>query len=184
MITTWQKHHTAPYVDIARKTVSNPHPSADWARVGKSTIFDLALNANTVTFDFIENESPSEFLKNYKPTLAQELRTVRGDKAFDAIFEIMYNLPTSDEAVHDFLLVFPAIKTMTGGNPSMFAWLAPASLIVKNFNTVDEKILFDVNFAGDIIRGTVTTGIGGMPEFEAFPNQREWIVTTDALPEG
>lgn len=181
MIKTWKKHQTIPFLDIARPTEAVPSPEADYARIGKSTIFDLAYNAQTETFDFIEDENPTDVIKNYKPALNQELRTVRGDKAFDAVWEVGYNRPTGDEAMRNVLLVFPAIQGGTTAAPSFFAWLVPVTLIITNFNTVDEKILFGLNFAGNIVKGSATVGSTGQPVFTPFPDQNAWVSTADVV---
>lgn len=157
-IKTWKKYQTIPFVDI-RTTGDTP----TWARIGKSTIFDLVLNANIETFDFIEDENPTDIIKNYKPTLSQELRTVEGDTAFTALYQMLYDLPTGDEAIKDVLLVFPK-STTDEGAIKFDAWKVPATIVLTNFNTVDEKILFDLNFAGTIARGTVTI-TAGKPTF-------------------
>lgn len=179
LLKTWTKNQTALFVNILQ---NNTKPQ-DWGRIGKSTIFDLSFNATVNTYDFIEQENPSDIIDNYKPTINQELRAIRGDKAFDAMFEYMYNLPTGDEAVRDALFVFPGIETAGSDSdePKYYAWLASSSLVVTNFNTVDKKILFNLNFSGDIVRGTVQS-VSGAPVFTPFTNQSAWVPTDDENP--
>lgn len=153
----WKKHQTIPFVDIGTTG------EADWARIGKSTIFDLVLNAETETLDFIEDENPTDLLKKYKPTLSQELKTMQGDKAFDALFDMLYTLPVGEAAIRKVLLVFPKAGTTTG---TFLAWQVDSTVVLSNFNTVDEKILFNLNFNGNIERGTVTIA-AGQPTFTA-----------------
>lgn len=147
ILETWKKHQTIPFVDI------DPLEGGQYVRIGKSTIFDLTFNANTEEYDFIEDENPTTLIRNYKPSMGQELRTVKGDPAFMAMYEMMYSLPTGDEAVRNTLLVFP---NQRNGDGAYDAWLVPTTVVLTNFNTVDEKILFDLNFNGTIRRGTVT----------------------------
>jgi hypothetical protein len=151
--TTWKKYQTIPFIDTSTTTTPT------WARIGKSTIFDLVLNAVTEDFDYIEDENPTTIIKNYKPSLSQELRTVAGDTAFDALFDMLYDLPTGDGAVRDVLLVFPRASAS-----AYDSWKVPATITLTDFNTVDEKILFDINFNGTIVRGT-TVITDGVPVF-------------------
>lgn len=150
------KHQTIPFVNVGAET-------EDWARIGKSTIFDLVLNANVVTNDYIEDEMPTDEVTYYKPTLSQELATIKGDKAFDYFYGLLYNLPTGQELNRTVLLVF-AGNTGTDAAPAFKAWKVPATIILKNLNTVDEKILFDLNFGGNIVKGTATV-TNGQPTF-------------------
>ncbi len=153
------KNQTIPFVNIAKGG-----EEADYARIGKSTIFDLVLNANVVSANYIEDEMPTDSVNFYKPTLAQELATIKGDKAFDYFYEMLYELPLGEELVHDVLLVFAGNKSASDAAPSFNAWLVPATVVLKNLNTVDEKILFDLNFSGNITKGTATVS-GGVPTF-------------------
>lgn len=68
-----------------------------WARIGKSTVFDLVLNAQTEDNDFIEDEIPTTDIKYYKPSLAQELQANKGDAAFDYLYDMFFNLPTGED---------------------------------------------------------------------------------------
>ena len=78
-----KKHQTIPFVDIS----DSDTPS--YARIGKSTIFDLVLNANVITNNYIEDEMPTDEVDYYKPTLSQERATIKGDTAFDFFYEKM-----------------------------------------------------------------------------------------------
>lgn len=151
-LTRLKKHKTIPFINIG--TAAAP----TWARIGKSTIFDLTLNANVVTSDFIEDEMPTDDINYYKPTLPQELQTNAGDDAFDYIYDKFYNLPTGEEVKEDVLIVF------AGASSPYKAWRSTATMVLKDLNTVDEKILFDLNFGGTISRGTATV-TDGVPEF-------------------
>lgn len=103
------------------------------------------------------DEMPTDDVNYYKPTLPQELQANKGDPAFDFLYEMMYNLPTGEDIKVPVLIVF------AGGAESYKAWLCDASIILKDFNTVEEKILFDINING-ITRGTATVA-DGVPTF-------------------
>ena len=44
----------------------------DWARLRKSTVFDLAFNPEVETLDFIDQQFPSDVLKYYKPSMGKD----------------------------------------------------------------------------------------------------------------
>ena len=142
-LTRLKKHKFIPYINVS--TTSTP----SWARIGKSTIFDLTLNANIVTSDFIEDEMPTDDVTYYKPTLPQELQTNAGDASFDYIYEMFKSLPTGEDIKKEILICF------AGTSSPVDAWLTNSSVILKDLNSVDEKILFDINI-NKITNGTVT----------------------------
>lgn len=149
-----KKNATIPFIDT-----HTTGEVAAWSRIGRSTIFDLTLNANIVTSDFIESEMPTDDVTYYKPTLPQELQANAGDECFDFLYDMFYNLPTGEEVKKPVLIVFAAPAS------PFKAWLCDASIILKDFNTVDEKILFDLNI-NSITKGTATVA-NGVPTFTA-----------------
>lgn len=142
-LTRLKKHKFIPYIN------TGTHDAPVWARIGKSTIFDLTLNANIVTSDFIEDEMPTDDVTYYKPTLPQELQTNAGDASFDHIYEMFKALPTGEDIKKEILICF------AGATSPVDAWLTNSSVILKDLNSVDEKILFDINI-NKIENGTVT----------------------------
>ncbi|MFT3982279.1 MAG: hypothetical protein QM697_00115 [Lachnospiraceae bacterium] len=153
-LTRLKRHKTIPFLDV-----HTTGTEVSWARIGKSTIFDLILNANIVTSAFIESEMPTDDVTYYKPTLSQELQANAGDPAFDFLYNMFYNLPTGEDIKKTALFVF------AGTSSPYNAWQCEVSVILKDFNTVDEKILFDLNI-NSITRGTATV-TAGVPAFTA-----------------
>lgn len=152
-LTRLKKSKTIPFLNVSKTE------TRDWARIGKSTIFDLTLNANIVTSEFIEDDMPTDDVTYYKPTLPQELQSNAGDPSFDYVYGMFKSLPTGEDIKKEVLIVF------AGVGDTFDAWLTNSSLILKDFNTVDEKILFDLNI-NSITRGTVTIE-DGKPVFTA-----------------
>lgn len=130
-----------------------------WARVGKSTIFELTLNAETVTNDYIEDENATDEVTGYKPTMSQELQTIKGDPAYDFMEKMFRDLPIGEAVKHKTLLLFPN-EIAEGKVTSFNAWQCNATLIPNALNTVDQKITFDITFSGTIERGTATVAEG------------------------
>lgn len=129
-----------------------------WARIGKSTVFDLVLNAQTEENDFIENEMTVTDITSYKPELAQELQCNKGDAAFDYLYEMFFNLPTGEEVKKNLLIVFDGDQG-TADAPKFRAWNTMATLTLDHFDSVAEKIYFNFSIY-NIERGTsaVTDG--------------------------
>ncbi len=133
-----------------------------WARIGKSTIFDLVLNAQTEENDFIENEMTVTDITSYKPELAQELQCNKGDAAFDYLYDMFYNLPTGEDVKKNLLIVFDGNQG-TAEAPVFRAWNTMVTLTLDHFDSVAEKIYFKFSIYS-IERGTATV-TDGKPVF-------------------
>lgn len=152
-----KKHRTIPFLNIG----SSDKPV--WARIGKSTIFDLVLNAQTEENDFIENEMTTTDIMSYKPSLAQELQCNKGDAAFDYLYDMFYTLPTGEDVKKNLLIVFDGNQG-TEDAPKFRAWNTQATLTLDHFDSVAEKIYF--NFAINSIKRGTATVTNGEPTFE------------------
>lgn len=107
---------------------------------------------------------PTDDVTYYKPTLPQELQANKGDSCFDFLYDMFFNLPTGEAIKKPVLIVF-AGGTTAGEVTTYKAWNCNASIILKDFNTVDEKILFDINI-NSVAKGTVVLA-DGVPTFTA-----------------
>lgn len=129
-----------------------------WARIGKSTVFDLVLNAQTEENDFIEDEMKTTDITSYKPELSQELQANKGDPAFDYLYEMFFNLPTGEDVKKNLLIVFDG-NSGTEDAPKFNAWKTKSTLVLDHFDSVAEKIYFKLNI-NQIERGTCTVAAG------------------------
>lgn len=157
-LTRLKKHHTIPFIDVGTNGTNK------WARIGKSTVFDLVLNAQTEENNFIEDEMTTTDVVRYAPSLAQELQCNKGDAAFDYLYDLFYNLPTGEDVKKSLLIVF-AGNDGTEDAPKFKAWKTVATLILDHFDSVAEKIYFNFTI-GSIERGTATV-LNGAPTFTA-----------------
>ena len=155
-LTRLKKFRTIPFLNTGK--VDEPV----WARIGKSTVFDMVLNAQTEDNDFIEGEMPTTDITYYKPELAQELQANKGDPAFDFLYDMFYNLPTGEDVKKNLLVVFDG-NTGTEDAPVFKAWNTTSTLILDHFDSVAEKIYFKFNI-NKIERGTCTV-TDGKPTF-------------------
>lgn len=154
-----KKHRTIPFLNIAADGTS----TKTWGRIGKSTIFDLVLNAETEENDFIEDEMATTEIMSYKPALDQELQTNKGDATFDYIYDMFFNLPTGEAVKKDLLIVFDGATSDGSGDEVFNAWLCQATLTLDHFDSVAEKIYFSFSI-NKITRGTATVE-AGVPTF-------------------
>lgn len=156
---TWEKQNSMLFIDTS-ETPSAP----DWARLRKSTVFDLAFNPEVETLDFIDQQFPSDVLKYYKPSMEQETQLEEGDDLFDYMFALMNALPTGSSAVRPVLLVFP--KAAEGADGSFVAWKVDCTVSFANYDAVEKKLSFSLAFAGDVAHGSATFSAGA-PTFTA-----------------
>lgn len=154
-----KKHRTIPFLNIGTGD------SKVWARIGRSTIFDLVLNAVTEENDFIEDEMATTDITGYKPSIAQELQTNKGDTAFDYIYDMFINLPTGEDVKKELLIVFDGATENVSGDEEFRAWDCVATLTLDHFDSVAEKIYFNFSINKKTV-GTCTVA-DGVPTFVA-----------------
>lgn len=153
-----KKFKTIPFLNISTTNAES------WARIGKSTVFDLVLNAQTEDNDFIEDEMTTTDVMYYKPELSQELQANKGDPAFDYLYDMFYNLPTGEDVKKNLLIVF-AGNIGTEDKPKFNAWNTTSTLILDHFDSVAEKIYFKFSII-KIERGTCTVE-NGVPTYSS-----------------
>ncbi len=124
-----------------------------YKRIKKSTTLEIAVEANTEEQDFIADKTPTELLKNYGVSLAQDLAMIKGEEDFEFIWEKFYNaIPNNEEVKTKCMIVFMFDGDKTAGYK---AWETEAKITFENLNGVDSKINFTINF-GDIEKGIAT----------------------------
>lgn len=153
----WKKTQSMVFLDTA--VTAGP----TWARLKLSSRLEIAVNAKTEDYDFIDNENTVTDVSNYQPSLSQENMCEEGDSAFDYLWGMFYDLPVGSDAETDCLVVFPKAGTTAG---TFVAWKLPMTIILNSFNAVDKKITYDLKAAGDTVLGTVTVA-AGVPTFVA-----------------
>ena len=130
-----------------------------WARIGKSTLHSLAMNAETETFDYIEDEIPTSVISRYQPSMDQEIHTYEDDPCYTYIEAMAQNLPVGDDAFTNFLYIFPR-NIGTSEAPKFSAWLCKATITISSIEAVDHKISFNIAInSKEMVEVTVTNGI-------------------------
>lgn len=150
--TTIKKHMIGLFLEIESK----------YKRIMKSTTLELAIEAETDPQDFIADMTPTEMLKNYKVSIAQDLTMIKGEDDFEYIFNQFYNaVATNAEVKTKCLIVFKFDGDKTAGYK---AWQSDVKILFDNLNGVDSKINFNINF-GDIEKGLAKVDADGSITF-------------------
>lgn len=141
--------------------VSDGSAEAEWKQIDKSTVLDLAMNAETESMDYISMETAVEEIKAYKPSMDQEIATYKGNPIYEFMFDKFYNI---EIVTLKTLICFPP----HGDGETKQAWIVPlTTCVLNNMNYVDGKLSWSMKFGGDIQRGTYTIGTDGTPTFTA-----------------
>ena len=145
-----------PFLDVSTTT------SPSWKQIKKSTTFSLALNPQTKTFDFISSENPEEEIDSYQPALSQSLTMFDDEDDFQAVFDMVYHLPTGGDAHRNVLLVFYAKKYVTEDTTPVTyyaAWKVDSVVRLGTLDSVAQSIDFDLAL-NDRDEGAVTVADG------------------------
>lgn len=153
----WKKSQTKLFLDTS--DTSTPA----WVRIGKSVVFDLAMNAQTESFDYIQDDMPTEILDYYKPELPVEYIMSEGDDGFDALWDMFETLAVGSDAIKETLIVFPKAGATTG---SFRAWQMDATVVFTDMSTTEKKLKLTLHFGGTVTHGTVVI-TAGAPVFTA-----------------
>lgn len=152
----WKKSQTKLFL----QTVEGQTPT--WVRIGKSTVFDLSMNAQTESFDYIQDDMPTEILDYYKPELPVEYIASEGDAGFDALWTMFEALAVGSDANKPILIVFPKAGAAAG---TFRAWSMNATVVFENLTTTEKKLKLSLYVGGNVAHGTVSFSQGGDPTF-------------------
>lgn len=145
--------------------VSDGAETPEWEQIDKSTVLDIAMNPETESQDYISMEMPVEEVKNYKPSMDQEIATFANNPIYEYMFKKFYEAKTVQLKT---LICFPP-----HGDPAvMQAWMVPiTTCILNNMNYVDGKLSWNMSFGGNTERGTYTINEDtGKPTFVKAAN--------------
>ena len=134
-----------------------------WVRIKKSTALSISYNAETEDFDYIADEVKTTEVKQYAPSIDQDLAILPKEADYEAINEMRKKLPISSEAHKEFLTVFINDGNNTDG---FYAEKQDAVVTFSNYNATDGKINFNIAFCGTRVQGKATIE-NGEPSFVA-----------------
>ena len=137
------KNMCIPCIDVS----NNETPK--WERISKSTIFEVAMNAETESQDYISQELPTEEIKKYAPSMDQEVATYKGDPIYEFMIDLFYH-----RTIHHgkALLCFPENEA-----GEKLAWMVTDTVFVLgSMNWAEGKRTWSMYFGGDVVEGTYT----------------------------
>ena len=162
-----KKYHVALFINTGTEAVPV------WTRIQKSTDNTIAMNAETKTFDYIVDESPTDEVDRYKPSLSQSLTMYKGNADYEYFFEKFFAQATGDDAHAQILIVFYAADVASAYK----AWKSDCILVLDNMNPVESTITANINFNGTTNKKTAVV-TAGVPVFTSTA-ETEFIMTVN-----
>jgi len=146
-----KKNHVALFLNGGTTAVP------DWKQIKKSTDNTITMNAETQTFDYIVDESPTTEINRYAPSLSQPLTMYKGEDDYEFVFEKFFDLAVGADAHSEILIVFYGADVSSAYK----AWKASCILQIDNMNPVESTITATITFNGTTDKGTaeVTDGV-------------------------
>jgi hypothetical protein len=163
--TMLKKHHVALFINTGTSA------SPVWKQIKKSTDNTITMNAETQTFDYIVDESPTTEIDRYSPSLSQPLTMYKGEPDYEYLFGKFFDQATGADAHSEILIVFLGHDVSS----SYKAWKSDCVLTVDNMNPVESTLTVSIGFNGTTEKGTATV-IDGIPVFTG-DSTTEFVMT-------
>ena len=160
-----KKYHVALFLNGGTETVP------EWKQIKKSTDNTITMNAETQTFDYIVDESPTTEIDRYAPSLSQPITMYKGEADFEFLFDKFFDQATGDDAHSEILIVFYNADVTT----SYKAWKSDCIISFDSMNPVDSTITATITFNGTTDKGTAAV-TNGVPVFSST-TVTEFIIT-------
>lgn len=132
--------------------------SPSWIRIKKSTALSISYNAETEDFDFIADEVKTTEVKQYAPSIDQDIAILPEEPDYEAFNTMRKSLPIGADAHKEFMTVF-----INDGDNSTgyYAERQDAVVTFDNFNATDGKINLNIAFCGNrtIGKAKITEGV-------------------------
>lgn len=146
-----KKFHVALFINSGTEAVPV------WTRIQKSTDNTITMNAETKTFDYIVDESPTDEVDRYKPSLSQPVTMYKGNTDYEYFFNKFYEQHTGDDAHSQILVVYYSADVASAYK----SWLCDCVIIIDNMNPVESTLTANINFNGTTDQGTavITAGV-------------------------
>ena len=147
------KTKVVPFINVGTDA------ALDWRRIEKSKTFTLSMNPQVKTYDYISSEIPEEEITGYQPSLAQSITMLKGSDDYEEFFNMLFTLPTGEDAHRDAMVAFYQEKGKSGGDDVYKAWKIDALVKISQMDTVDESLSFDLSF-NKIVTGALSFASG------------------------
>lgn len=137
---------------------TSPSDSSEtWLRIKKSTALTISQNPESETFDYISDETASNEIKQYNPTIDQDLAILPDEPDYKWFFEQYKKHPIGSDAHYKFLITYLCDKK-TDGN--YYGVKHEGILSFTDFNAVDGVINYNISFCGTPVKGSVAVSNG------------------------
>lgn len=163
-----KKHHVALFLNTGTSA------SPVWKQIKKSIDNTITMNPETMTFDYIVDESPTDEVDRYKPSLSQPITMYKGENDYEYLFNKFFEQDTGTDAHSQILIVFYGHDVAT----SYKAWKSDCILVIDNMNPVESTITANINFNGTTDKGTAAV-TAGVPVFTSS-TETEFLMTFTA----
>ena len=149
-----------------------------WKQIKKSTDNTITMNAETQTFDYIVDESPTTEINRYAPSLSQPITMYKGEPDYEFVFDKFFDQAVGADAHSEILIVFYGADV----DSAYKAWKSPCVLQIDNMNPVESTITATITFSGTTDRGTAVV-TDGVPVFTSS-TVTEFAYTVTATTDG
>lgn len=171
-----------PYIDLD-KGAGASEGKYKWARVRKSTIFELSSNAQEDTFGYIDTQNDTTEVTSYQPQLPLESVPESTDKVYAFMQTYLFDFPLGAATQVPFLLKYPVILEDGSVDDTKRNAIIFDEAVVSNLalNTVDQKATWTEMLNGNPKRGTMPLTTGSDDDF-TFTNANTPEVQTFSMP--
>lgn len=160
-----------PYIDLD-KGKSAAEGKYNWARVRKSTIFELSSNAQEETFGYIDTQNDTTEVTSYQPQLPLESVPESTDKVYAFMQQYLFDFPLGSDTQVPFLLKYPIINEDGSVDDTKRNAIIFDEAVVSNLslNTVDQLATWTEMLNGTPKRGTMPVSTGTEADFTFTEN--------------
>ncbi len=126
--------------------------TATYVPIDLSTVFELDFNPNTETYSYICYKNDTTEITSYSPQMQQEIVLDNTNAMYKFVYPLIMGMPVGSAAKVPVLLIEP---DMTTGAATRGRLWKDAVIEPDNLNTVDGKVVFNLDLNGDVTEGTV-----------------------------
>lgn len=155
-----------PYIDLD-KGAGAAEGKYKWARVRKSTIFELSSNAQEETFGYIDTQNDTTEVTSYQPQLPLESVPESTDPVYAFMQKYLFDFPLGSDTQVPFLLKYPILNEDGSVDSTKRNAIIFDEAVVSNLalNTVDQKATWTEMLNGTPKRGTMPLTTGSEDDF-------------------
>lgn len=152
-----------PYIDLDKGAGASTGEYR-WARVRKSTIFELSANAQEETYGYIDTKTDTTEVTSYQPQLPLESVPESTDEVYAFMQDYLFDFPLGSDTQVPFLLKFPIIETDSDGHSTGMIDTEKRRAIIW-----DEAVVSNLTLNTVDQLATWTEMLNGTPKYGTMP---------------